>query len=235
MSEMEKPRLLLVEDDVNLGFVVKDNLEDRGFDVTHKEDGELGLQAFKDGSFDLCILDVMLPKKDGFTLAADIRERNHDVPIIFLTAKNMKEDKIQGFKLGADDYITKPFSMEELVLRIEVFLKRSGKDRAPAAPVEQVFRIGSYRFDYPNLELEGPGELKRLTQREADVLRMLCLEQGKVLKREEILKKIWGSDDYFAGRSMDVFISKLRKYLGDDERVEIMNYHGVGFKLNVKA
>jgi DNA-binding response OmpR family regulator len=175
----------------------------------------------------------MLPKKDGFTLAADIRAIDQEVPIIFLTAKNMKEDKLHGFRLGADDYITKPFSMEELVLRIEVFLKRSGKERTTTIG-EQIFKINSYQFDYPNLELEGPGETKRLTQREADVLRMLCMEQEKVVKKEDMLRKIWGSNDYFAGRSLDVFISKLRKYLSEDDSVEISNYHGVGFKLVVK-
>ena len=233
MSTENKPKLLLVEDDINLGFVVKDNLEDRNFDVTHVDDGEKALKIFKEKQFDLCLLDVMLPKKDGFTLAADIRAIDQEVPIIFLTAKNMKEDKLHGFRLGADDYITKPFSMEELVLRIEVFLKRSGKDRTTTIG-EQMFKINSYQFDYPNLELIGPGDTKRLTQREADVLRMLCLEQEKVVKKEDILRKIWGSNDYFAGRSLDVFISKLRKYLNEDDSVEISNYHGVGFKLVIK-
>lgn len=230
---MKKVRILLAEDELALGSIIQESLESREFSVRLCGDGQAAWESYQQDKPDVLVLDVMLPKKDGFTLAADIRAIDQEVPIIFLTAKNMKEDKLHGFRLGADDYITKPFSMEELVLRIEVFLKRSGKDRTTTIG-EQIFKINSYQFDYPNLELIGPGDTKRLTQREADVLRMLCLEQEKVVKKEDILRKIWGSNDYFAGRSLDVFISKLRKYLNEDDSVEISNYHGVGFKLVIK-
>jgi DNA-binding response OmpR family regulator len=220
-------RILLVEDDASLGFVIKDNLERKGYQIILCTDGDQGLLSFKAQHFDLCILDVMLPKKDGFVLARDIRQINKQVPILFLTAKSMLEDKIAGFTAGGDDYITKPFSMEELYLRIEVFLRR-------VAPItEPSFTLGNYHFDFHNLTLRHLAGDKILTQKEADVLHLLCLHQGKVLKREEILQKVWGEDDYFMGRSMDVFISKLRKYLKEDPMVQIVNFHGVGFKLEL--
>lgn len=225
-----KTKILLVEDDKNLGYVIKDNLEVAGYEVMLCEDGEKGFENFRKSNYDLCLLDVMLPKKDGFALAELIRRQDQQVPILFLTAKSMKEDKIAGFKAGGDDYITKPFSIEELLLRIEVFLKRTKK----SVSTQNVFEIGEYSFDYPNLQLTRKSKKILLTQKEADVLRMLCLNKDKVLKREEILKSVWGNDDYFLGRSMDVFITKLRKYLKDDKNLEIVNIHGVGFKLETK-
>ncbi len=223
-------RILLVEDDPGLGFVIKDNLTMKGYDVTLCADGDDGQKAFHNQLFDLCIFDVMMPKKDGFTLAKEVREKNQQVPILFVTAKSMVEDKIKGFTAGGDDYIVKPFSMEELCLRIEVFLRRSNGLSA----TEKAFRIGQYSFDFVNLTLHHPTGSKVLTQKESEVLKLLCLHKGRVLKREEILKSVWGDDDYFLGRSLDVFISKLRKYLKNDPSIEIVNYHGVGFRLESK-
>ena len=223
-------KILLVEDDPGLGFVIKDNLSMKGYEVTLCADGEAGHQTFLQQPFDLCIFDVMMPKKDGFSLAQNIREKNQHVPILFVTAKSMLEDKIAGFTSGGDDYIVKPFSMEELCLRIEVFLRRSnGKNGT-----EETFSLGQYTFDCGNLTLHHTTGPKILTQKEADVLKLLCINKDRVLKREEILKSVWGDDDYFIGRSLDVFISKLRKYLREDPSVEIVNYHGVGFKLECK-
>ncbi|MBL7861112.1 MAG: response regulator transcription factor [Cyclobacteriaceae bacterium] len=223
-------KILLVEDDPNLGFVIKDNLAIKGYEVTLSENGDDGLRLFNENIFDLCILDVMMPKKDGFTLAQQIREKDQNVPILFVTAKGMLEDKITGFQSGGDDYLVKPFSMEELCLRIEVFLRRS------AAPIkDENFALGEFNFDCHNFTLRHTSGEKTLTQKEAEVLKLLCTNKDRVLKREEILKAVWGNDDYFLGRSMDVFISKLRKYLKEDPRVQIVNYHGVGFKLEVEA
>jgi DNA-binding response OmpR family regulator len=224
-------KILLVEDDPSLGFVIKDNLLMKGYDVTLCIDGQQGLEIFTEYDFDLCILDVMMPKKDGFALARNIREKNQHIPILFTTAKSMLEDKIAGFSAGGDDYIVKPFSMEELCLRIEVFLRRSANQ--PSVAPE--YKLGQYRFDCLNLTLEHPKAQKVLTQKEAEVLKLLCLHKDHVLKREEILKEVWGDDDYFMGRSLDVFISKLRKYLKEDPSVEIANYHGVGFRLEIKS
>jgi DNA-binding response OmpR family regulator len=221
-------KILLVEDDPNLGFVIKDNLLLKGYDVTLRQDGESAEQVFRQESFDLCVFDIMMPKKDGFSLARTIREKDRNIPILFVTAKTMLEDKIEGFQAGGDDYITKPFSMEELCLRIEVFLKRTTTTK------ESIVPLGDYVFDKQNLMLKHPGGNKTLTQKESDVLSLLCQHRDRVLKREEILKQVWGDDDYFLGRSMDVFISKLRKYLRDDPAVQIVNYHGVGFRLEVK-
>ena len=225
-----KASVLLIEDDVNLGFVIKDNLEMEGFSVTLCDDGEKGWHVFNQVRYDVCVLDVMLPKKDGFTLAREIRKQNTHVPIIFLTAKAMKEDKITGFRLGADDYLTKPFSIEELVLRVEALVRRS-KFAVSQADTHQ---IGTYSFSYLNLSLQCGPQTQTLTQKEADVLRMLCQHAGQALKREEILRQVWGSDDYFLGRSLDVFISRLRKYLNGDPDVEIANLHGIGFRLDVR-
>jgi DNA-binding response OmpR family regulator len=229
---MHKPKILLVEDDPNLGFVLQDNLTMRGYETCLRADGEQGLQAFKNDIFDLCILDVMLPKVDGFTLGRSIREANQQIPILFLTAKSMTEDKLEGFKLGGDDYITKPFNIEELVARIEVFLKRPLKSNSA---IEKIFSLGNYQFDHENLRLQHSNGDKVLTVKESEVLKMLFLNRERILKREEILTSVWGEDDYFMGRSMDVFISKLRKYLKDDPKIEIVNFHGVGFKLEIKA
>jgi len=224
-----KPKILLVEDDPSLGFVIKDNLLIKGYEVTLCADGAEGQKAFNENHFDLCILDVMMPKKDGFSLAQSIREKNKQVPILFITAKSMLEDKVHGFNSGGDDYIVKPFSMEELRLRIEVFLRRSS---VPATN-EQNYSLGQFTFDCHNYTLHHLSSFKTLTQKEAEVLKLLCQNKERVLKREEILKNVWGNDDYFLGRSMDVFISKLRKHLKEDPRVQIVNYHGVGFKLEV--
>ncbi len=225
-----KAHILLVEDDVNLGYVIKDNLEMEGFSVTLCDDGEKGWHVFRQLDIDICVLDVMLPRKDGFTLAQEIRQANEQIPIIFLTAKSMKEDKLTGFRIGADDYLTKPFSIEELTLRIEALLRRS----KPATGQSNTYRIGKYVFNYPNLTLQYDSQTQTLTQKEADVLRLLCRNAGKALKREEILLQVWGSDDYFLGRSLDVFISRLRKHLNHDPSVEITNLHGVGFRLQQK-
>ena len=233
MAKKERMRVLLVEDDLNLGFVIQDHLRNEGYQADLEKDGFAGFQKFYNQGYDLCILDVMLPKKDGFTLAEDIRKIDQQVPILFLTAKSMTEDKIKGFKLGADDYMTKPFSFDELNLRIKAIMKRAKpSDDAPSQD-RDVFELGQFEFDYKNLALKHPSEERTLTKKEAELLRMLCLHRDQVLTREMALTVVWGSDDYFLGRSMDVFITKLRKYLKLDERIKIMNVHGVGFKLIV--
>lgn len=227
---MNRKKILLVEDDPSLGFVIQDNLAERGYDVTVSTDGRNAEDLFTKEPFHLCILDVMLPKKDGFSLARAIRERNKEVPIIFLTARTMVEDKLKGFQTGADDYITKPFSLEELFYRVEVFLRRS----QDAYIAESVINVGAFQFDPFSFTLRHNGEEKTLTQKEAEVLKYLYRNRDRVLKREEILTHVWGDDDYFMGRSMDVFISKLRKYLKTDPAIQIVNYHGVGFRLEIR-
>lgn len=227
---MNRKRILLVEDDPSLGFVIEDNLTLRGYEVVRCADGEKGEEAFGAMPFHLCILDVMLPKKDGFALARSIRGRNHQVPILFLTAKTMTEDKLQGFQTGADDYITKPFSLEELVYRIEVFLRRG----QVLSATDAVFNVGKFQFDPFSFTLRHDDQEKTLTQKEAEVLKLLYRNRDRVLRREEILTHVWGNDDYFMGRSMDVFISKLRKYLKTDPGIQIVNYHGVGFRLEIR-
>lgn len=228
-----KASILLVEDDMNLAFVTKDNLENKGYAVKHCSDGVTCFELFTKEPFDLCLLDVMLPKLDGLSLAQMIREKDKHVPIIFITAKSMLEDKIAGFKVGGDDYISKPFSIDELLFKIEVFLKRS-KVLGTSEQAPQHYAIGKYAFDFANLTLVINGTESTLTLREAEVLRFLAMHQNKIVPRENLLKQIWGSDDYFLGRSLDVFISRLRKNLKDDSRVSIDNIHGVGFKLVVK-
>ncbi len=223
-------KILYVEDDETLNFITRDHLSMQGYEVRHCTDGASGLELFKNEDFDICVLDVMLPEMDGFTLAKEIRKRNSEIPILFLTAKSLKEDRIEGLKLGADDYVTKPFSMEELLLRIEVFLRRS---RFTSDVKSDKFQIGSYHFDYSNLTLQRGDEQHTLTQREADLMRFLVKSPNQILKRSEILLGVWGEDDYFLGRSLDVFVSRLRKYLKDDETVKIENIHGVGFRLRL--
>lgn len=223
-----KAHLLYVEDDESLSFVTKDNLELQGYQITYCENGRKALDIIQEQSFDLCILDVMLPEVDGFTIAREIRKFNTEVPIIFLTAKSLKEDKIEGLKLGADDYITKPFSIEELILKVEIFLRRSKITRPTPA---SKYVLGTYIFDYSNLSLDANGSSKKLTQKEADLLQFLIEGKNQVLRRSDILEKIWGEDDYFLGRSLDVFISRLRKYLKEDKDLVIENIHGVGFRL----
>ncbi len=225
-----KAKILYVEDDESLSFVTRDNLELKGYDITHCADGNKAIEIIDNDTFDLCILDVMLPGVDGFTIAEHIRKFNQEVPIIFLTAKSLKEDKIHGLKLGGDDYLTKPFSIEELILKIEIFLRRS-KFSSPNTP--EKFHLGNYTFDFKNLSLSINGEEKMLTQREADLLQYLCKNQGEIMKRSAILTAVWGDDDYFLGRSLDVFISRLRKYLSADDAVNIENIHGVGFRMKV--
>jgi len=227
---MNRKKILLVEDDPSLGFVIQDNLAERGYDVTLSTDGRNAEDLFASEPFHLCILDVMLPKKDGFSLARAIRERNKEVPILFLTARTMVEDKLKGFQTGADDYITKPFSLEELFYRVEVFLRRSQE----AYVADSVINVGAFQFDPFSFTLRHNGEEKTLTQKEAEVLKYLYRNRDRVLKREEILTHVWGDDDYFMGRSMDVFISKLRKYLRTDPAIQIVNYHGVGFRLEIR-
>ena len=224
-----KPHLLYVEDDASLSFVTRDNLELNGYQVTYCADGRQAVQVIQNRKFDLCILDVMLPEIDGFTVAKEIRKRDIQVPILFLTAKSLKEDKIFGLRLGADDYITKPFSIEELLLKIEIFLRRS-KFSTLASPAQ--FKIGRYEFDYQNLSLTIKGQTKRLTQKEAELLKFFIENKNQVVKRSVILEQLWGEDDYFLGRSLDVFISRLRKYLRQDEQLRIENIHGVGFRFN---
>ncbi|MDC1188592.1 response regulator transcription factor [Flavobacteriales bacterium] len=224
-------KILLVEDDANLGSLLQEYLIAKGYDCQLETDGDKGIKAFLKNEFDLCALDVMMPIKDGFTLAKEIRNTNKEVPIIFLTAKSLKEDKIEGFQSGADDYLTKPFSMEELLLRIKAILRRTNG----ASTVKQelkYFEIGSLSFDYDRRVLKGkedPGQ--KLTSKEADLLKLLCENTNDVLERNVALNKIWKDDSYFNARSMDVYITKLRKYLKADPKLEIVNMHGRGFKL----
>jgi DNA-binding response OmpR family regulator len=203
-----------------------------GFRVHLCKDGKEGLLQFNKESYDLCLLDVMMPKKDGFSLAEDIRKVNQEIPIVFLTAKGMAEDKIKGLKLGADDYITKPFSSEELTLRIKAILKRNPKFKTDAREKNK-FTIGQFTFDSANYELSLDSIKKKLTKKEAELLKLLAEHQGQVIEREILANMIWGDDSYFVGRSMDVFITKLRKYLSDDPKIAISNVHGVGFRLEV--
>lgn len=225
-------KILLVEDDISMGFLLVDFLESNDFDVKLCKDGKRGLETFNKGQYDFCILDVMLPGMDGFTIAENIRQVNKQVPIIFLTARAMKQDKIKGFKLGVDDYITKPFDEEELLCRIQAILNRINLQDDLQAEEQSKFTIGHYSFDANNQFLEAKNFSKRLTQKESDVLKVLCLSMNKLVKREDILVKIWGENDYFHGRSLDVFIAKLRKYLKDDSSVSIENVPKVGFVLN---
>lgn len=227
-----KHKILLVEDDFNLGFVIQDLLKMDGYQVVLAKDGKEGLQRFHESDFHLCLLDVMLPKKDGFSLAEDIRKVNDTVPIVFLTAKGMTEDKVKGFKIGADDYITKPFENEEFLLRIKAILKRSDTSSAES---KNDFEIGNFTFNAQNLELTIGAETTKLTRKEAALLKLLCENVDQVIEREIIANMVWGDDSYFVGRSMDVFITRLRKYLKEDPSVAITNIHGVGFRLESGA
>ncbi len=227
-----KGTLMLVEDDPNLGLVIQDALKRQGYAVDLFRDGKEGLQHFNRHRYDLCLLDVMLPQKDGLSLAEDIRRTDGRVPIIFLTAKGQTEDRIAGFKAGGDDYITKPFSKEELLLRIEAILRRT-RAKGPAPDDRTVFQLGAFEFDSANNTLKHPAGERRLTKKESAVLRLLSMHPDQVLPRELLLNMVWGDDSYFLGRSLDVFISRLRKYLKDDPNVRIVNVHGVGFKMQV--
>ena len=228
-----KAKLLLVEDDRNLGTVIHDYFEMSDFKVVLAKNGQEGLDEFKEGSYNLVLLDVMLQLTDGFSVAEEIRKTDCETPIIFMTVKTLKEDRLKGFKLGTDDYITKPFSTEELKLRISAVLRRI---QAKNDTINQniVFTFGHHTFDYTSHFLISGGNELRLTKREAELLHLLCLNMNKILRRDVALKTIWGKDDYFMGRSMDVYISKLRKILGTDPNVSIVNIHNTGFKLDVK-
>jgi two-component system OmpR family response regulator len=229
-------KILLVEDDHNFGDVLKTYLEMHDYDVTLAVDGEEGLEAFKNTTFDLCITDVMMPKKDGFSLAKDIRSLNKDTPIIFLTAKALKEDVLEGFKLGGDDYITKPFNSEELLFRVKAVLRRFVKKETYTED-QREFEIGQYHFDFPLriLTYKPDGSTDKLSPKEAQLLRLFCFRINDVLQRSEALTKIWEDDNYFTARSMDVFITKIRKYLSKDPNIEIENIHGNGFRMFIKS
>lgn len=225
-----KKKILYVEDDPNLAFATKDNLEQYDYEIIHAHDGVEALEIFGKEHFDICVLDVMLPKMDGFTLAENIRKSDSQVPILFLTARSLQEDKIKGLKLGGDDYVTKPFSIEELKLRIDVFLRRSKSD-SPVSAKPDANTVGKYTFDFQKLTLAINGSSQNLTFREAEVLKYLAERPDQVIRRDDLLKAIWGDDDYFMGRSLDVFISRLRKYLAQDPDIRIDNIHGVGFRM----
>ncbi len=230
MSE-KKINILLAEDDLNLGILLVDYLEDEGFEVKLCKDGEMALKAFQGGRFDLCLLDVMMPKLDGFTLAKAIRLTNKSIPIIFITAKSLKEDKLKGYGLGADDYITKPFDEEELLWKIKAVIRRIAGNNSDDKP--GIIAIGKYTFDLHNQSLSIGGKTKRITEKESDILYYLSARRNKVIKREELLRELWGENDYFLGRSLDVFITKIRKYLKEDQDISIENVFGVGFVFNV--
>ena len=225
-----KAKVLLAEDDLTLGYVIKDNLTDAGYDVVLCPDGQSAIDKFDKNEISICLLDIMMPNKNGYDVAKKIRQQSDMVPILFLTAKSLEEDKLKGFETGADDYITKPFSMQELVMRMEVFLRRSKKMHSDNTVS---FNIGTLKFSYTDLKLVVGKDTFSITQKEADLLKFLCLHSNRVLRREEVLLNVWGKDDYFLGRSMDVFITKLRKYFKADPDVNLETIHGVGFRFNV--
>jgi DNA-binding response OmpR family regulator len=228
----KKVKVLLAEDDMSLGYVIKDNLQDAGYEVVLCPDGQTAIEKFDKTQYDICLLDVMMPNKDGFTVARKIRQQSDMVPILFLTAKSMEEDKVKGFLTGADDYITKPFSMQELLLRMEVFIRRTRRLHADNI---QEYSIGNMKFSYTDLKLHTPSETFTLTQKEADLLKFLCEHANHILKRDEVLLNVWGKDDYFLGRSMDVFMTKLRKYFKADPNIVLETIHGVGFRFNAEV
>ena len=225
---MRNIRILLAEDDENLGSLLKEYLNAKGYETELFSDGNKAYKGFIREYFDLCLLDVMMPEKDGFTVAKEIRQINRDMPILFLTAKSMKEDILEGFSIGADDYITKPFNMEELLYRIEAILRRTKQD---TAQVNKTYQIGQYLFETQNQFLKKGNKKKKLTTKESELLKLLCNNKNKVLERNFTLRTIWIDDNYFNARSMDVYITKLRKYLKDDPSTQIINVHGKGFKL----
>lgn len=228
----KKIKILLAEDDTSLGFMISDQLKSDGYSITLCSDGAEAYQRFNDDSFHLCIFDVMMPKKDGFTLAADIRKLNREIPILFLTAKSMTEDKVQGFKSGGDDYLTKPFSVAELQVRIMALLKRVNIHIE--TPEAIILSIGDYQFDTENFTLKHSNFEKTLTKKEAQIIKILYKFKNQVVERDVVLNAVWGQDDYFVGRSLDVFITKLRKYFKEDDAIQISNIHGIGFKLEIK-
>lgn len=227
---MSKIKILYAEDDETLAFLTQDNLEHYGFEVLHCFDGQTCFENFKKAAFDICVLDIMMPKMDGFELATKIRQLDSQIPILFLSAKTLKEDKLKGLRLGADDYLIKPFSIEELILKIEIFVKRSFKN---IPSVSSSITIGSYQFDATNYLIFNEKEKIVLTKRESELLKFFIDNKNTVVKREDILKSLWGDDDYFMGRSLDVFISRLRKILRNENSIKLENLHGIGFKFNV--
>lgn len=231
MNIPRKYRILLAEDDPNLSSVLADYFELLGYECNVAPDGESGIHLFNKQQFDLCVLDVMMPRKDGFTLACEIREKDKTTPIIFLTAKGLEEDRIKGFRLGCDDYIIKPFSSEELSLRIEAVLRRCYTPKEES--IRNIFPIGIYAFDIQNRILDNGVKKQKLTHKEASLLQLLCENKNTLVTRENALKKIWGSNDYFLGRSMDVFIARLRKYLKEDSSINLITMHGIGFLLEI--
>jgi len=230
---MSNQNILIVEDDVNLGMLLSEYLESQNFNVKLCRNGASGLTSFKKHNFDICILDVMMPEMDGFNLANQIQKEKKDTPFLFLTARSMKEDKLKGYAVGAEDFVTKPFDEEELLCRLKVILRRHQKDE-PEEELPTQFEIGDYFFDYERQELSYQNTPRRITEKENEVLRLLCLNQNRILKREEAVEQIYGKRDYFLGRSFDVFISRIRKLLKKDPRVSIENVFKVGFILNVR-
>lgn len=226
---MEKSKILYAEDDKTIAFLIQDSLE-AYYEIEHHGDGKSALEAFDCKDFDICLLDIMMPEMNGFDLAEKIRSKNTEIPIIFISAKALKEDRIKGLKIGADDYLVKPFSIEELILKIEVFLKRSKKTESSSPK----YKIGKYQFDPKNYTLQDSGNTTTLTQRESELLLYFIRHKNSVLKRQDILKAIWGDDDYFMGRSLDVFISRLRKVFANEENIVIENIHGIGFRFSEK-
>lgn len=229
----ETIKVLLAEDDPNLGMLLREYLNAKGYETTLAENGKIAYETFMQGGFDICILDVMMPIKDGFTVAEEIRQTDKKVPIIFLTAKSMKDDKLKGFTVGADDYITKPFSMDELLMRIQAILRRTIPEVGKAKKRDNI-KVGEFIFDYDKQLLKLNGSEQRLTTKEANLLLMFCENRYDVLDRNYALNKVWGDDNYYNSRSMDVYIAKLRKYLSLDPEVELVNVHGKGFKLLAK-
>lgn len=227
----EKIHILLAEDDLNLGILLVDYLEAEGFDVKLCKDGELALKSFQANTYDLCLLDVMMPKIDGFSLAKEIRLKDKKIPIIFITAKSLKEDKLIGYNLGADDYITKPFDEEELLWKIKAVIRRVPENKNENKV--EIISIGKYMFDFNNQSLIINNQSQRITEKESDILKYLSEHRNHIIKREDMLKELWGENDYFLGRSLDVFISKMRKYLKEDQTIRIENVFGVGFIFNV--
>jgi DNA-binding response OmpR family regulator len=227
----ERLKILLAEDDLNLGVLLVDYLDSEGFDVKLCKDGELALNVFQDQSFDLCLIDIMMPKMNGFSLAEGIRQKDEKIPILFISAKSLKEDKLKAYGLGADDYITKPFDEEELLWKIKAVIRRIPEAKMDQEPV--VIYLGNYTFDFHNQSLANAGKIKRITEKESEILKYLSDHRNRVIKREEMLKELWGENDYFLGRSLDVFITKIRKYLKEDHSLSIENVFKVGFIFNV--
>ena len=230
--QSNKATILFAEDDSSLAFIVKDTLEDEGYKVIHCADGQTAIDNFDKSKFDICLLDIMMPNKDGYAVAKKIRQQTDVMPVLFLSTKSQEEDRLKGYDTGADDYISKPFSMPELLKKIEVFLRRSKKLRSESV---EDYVLGNILFSFGNLKITTPNETFNITHREADLLKFFCEHQNKVVKREEVLINVWGKDDFFLGRSMDVFISKLRKYLKGEPEIVIETIHGIGFRFTVPA